>query len=94
MTKDERIGLIIVRELERNLKPENIGRLLWIARQREIIEKGADIYVSATLIALLGYSYDTLQDMATNEQHQEDIKKGKILQTLSAKPLEETKDAD
>ena len=72
MTKDERIGLIIVRELGCNLKPENMGRLVKVARQREINEKGADIYVSATLIALLGYSYDTLQDMATNEQHQED----------------------
>tara|TARA_R100000664_G_C2747878_1_gene135358 strand:+ start:658 stop:954 length:297 start_codon:yes stop_codon:yes gene_type:complete len=83
LSLSERIGLIIVREIERNLKPENMGRLLEIARSREINEKGRDVYVSATLIAMLGFSYETLLHMAKNEQHLEDVKEGKILQSVA-----------
>jgi len=85
LSLSERIGLIIVREIERNLKPENMGRLLEIARSREINEKGRDVYVSATLIAILGFSYETLLHMAKNEQHLEDVKEGKILQSVAQK---------
>jgi len=94
MDMDERIGIILHRELDKNLKPHQVGRLLGIARKREINEKGADVYVSATLIALLGYSYETLRDMASNEACQEDLKAGKIRQSLE-NPLkkEEEKDA-
>ena len=93
MNKQERIGLIVTREIQRNLKPENMGRLLAIARQREINEKGADIYVAATLIALLGYSYETLLDMASNEEFQENLKAGKIRQSLEPSQKEEQNDA-
>ena len=89
LSLSERIGLIIVREIERNLKPENMGRLLEIARSREINEKGRDVYVSATLIAILGFSYETLLHMAKNEQHLEDVKEGKILQSVAHKKEEQ-----
>ena len=85
LSLSERIGLIIVREIERNLKPENMGRLLEIARSREINEKGRDVYVSATLIAILGFSYETLLHMAKNDQPLEDVKEGKILQSVAQK---------
>ena len=82
MDIDERIGIILQREIHRNLKPHNVGRLLSIARRREIEEKGDDIYVSATLIAILGYSYETLLHMAENEIKSEQVKEGKVRQSL------------
>tara|TARA_R110002051_G_C8715933_1_gene496107 strand:- start:669 stop:956 length:288 start_codon:yes stop_codon:yes gene_type:complete len=93
MNIDERIGIILQREIHRNLKPLNAGRLLAIARRREINEKGRDVYVSATLIAVLGFSYETLLDMATNEMNMENVKEGKIRQSLEA-PLEKEDDND
>ena len=92
MNTNDRIGQLIQRHVLAHHKPENVGRLLAIARQREINEKGADIYVSATLIAILGYSYETLKDMAENERAAEDIKEGKIRQSLESPLKKENED--
>lgn len=93
MNIDERIGIILQREIHRNLKPLSVGRLLAIARRREIEEKGDDIYVSATLIAILGYSYETLLHMAENEIKREQVKEGLIRQSLES-PLEKEEPND
>ena len=92
MNIDERIGIILQREIHRNLKPLNAGRLLAIARRREINEKGRDVYVSATLIAILGYSYESLKDMAENERAAEEIKEGLIRQSLESPLKKENED--
>ena len=64
MNMNDRIGQLIQRRILDNHKPESVGRLLAIAREREVNERGSDVYVSATLIAILGYSYESLKDMA------------------------------
>jgi hypothetical protein len=92
MKTNERIGCMIQKRIFEIHKPENVGRLLAIARDREIAERGNDVYVSATLIAILGYSYETLKDMANNEQHMEEIKEGLIRQSLESPLKKEDKD--
>ena len=92
MNMNDRIGQMIQRRILDNHKPENVGRLLAIARERETDEKGSDIYVSATLIAILGYSYETLQDMASNEARMEEIKEGLIRQSLESPLKKEEQD--
>ena len=91
MNMNDRIGQLIQRRILDNHKPENVGRLLAIAREREINERGSDVYVSATLIAILGYSYETLKDMAENERAAEQIKEGQIRQSLES-PLKKEKE--
>ena len=92
MKIDDRIGQLIQRRILDNRKPENVGRVLALARQREINERGTDVYVSATLIAVIGYSYETLKDMAENERAAEDIKEGKIRQSLESPLKKENED--
>ena len=92
MKIDDRIGQLIQRHVLANHKPENVGRLLAIARQREINERGTDVYVSATLIAILGYSYESLKDMAENERAAEEIKEGLIRQSLESPLKKENED--